>query len=623
MCWCLVSQIVVLFICTQVFQFQYRIRPEPDPERPSTTKWLTKDEIELKSMETSRRWIEIGSGKLGKLYFEFLKADGLPNLDSSVRGRNKSDPFAMVVYEDCCAKTDIIDDCLSPRWLPWMQRAFVFNIDHTSSDLFVGIFDYDASMGDGHDLIGRFAVETSNLRPETEYVLTYNLYQNGFEKERKPSGSVTVRIRLEVDNQKELVLSNLRHPPDEFINVKKKKDFNLVRQVVQGLPDLSTYSLNTVMLYVDELSSYLYVQYYIMDAIISLLFWRGQVPFCGIKLPLHSVIAFIMAITLAERPTLGFSYFWFANAWLLLAIQNWRNNTPNPWNRSKSFGSIIRMMILNYAMTGSENIPANFNEEESISFERAMKERIEKAEAAAEKRREEELKILADYEKEVAGLDQTAETDISTKTGGISLDPMVLLKPYVYPIQQSLALVCYGVRVVRNVYLWEEPYFATLLVIASFLVGLVFFVIPWPFLLRWTGRVVAWGVFGPHMKLVDVFYYRRLENSTEEEDKKQLEEYYKAQKELAQENAKLARIQTEDAIKLKEIKKVFYGRFIVRVPVIKGERFRDLPLHQSFARPYEPSEDAPEINPIALGGQGFVGSMIPRVSPTSCLISRY
>lgn len=81
-----------------------------------------------------------------------------------------------LVYEDCYAKTDVIDDCLSPRWLPWTRRAFVFNMMHTSSQIFLGVFDSDSHPMSEHDLIGRVSVDISNFRPDTVYVLHYNLY---------------------------------------------------------------------------------------------------------------------------------------------------------------------------------------------------------------------------------------------------------------------------------------------------------------------------------------------------------------------------------------------------------------------------------------------------------------
>ena len=67
--------------------------------------------------------------------------------------------------------TDVIDDSLNPRWLPWTKRAFIFHIFHSSSQLFLGVFDYDAGINpaDDHDLVGRISVDFSNLRKDIVY----------------------------------------------------------------------------------------------------------------------------------------------------------------------------------------------------------------------------------------------------------------------------------------------------------------------------------------------------------------------------------------------------------------------------------------------------------------------
>ena len=149
------------------------MRPGPDPKRKDDTKWLTKERIEEETMTDSWSWIDVGSGELGKVFVEVLKCDNLPNLDTI----SKTDPFVALVYEDCYAMTDVINDCLSPRWLFWSQRAFIFNMMHTSSQLFLGVFDYDAtSPVDNHDFIGRISVDLSNFQPDTVYVLKYKLY---------------------------------------------------------------------------------------------------------------------------------------------------------------------------------------------------------------------------------------------------------------------------------------------------------------------------------------------------------------------------------------------------------------------------------------------------------------
>jgi hypothetical protein len=77
-------------------------------------------------MKPTHKWIEAGSGSLGKLYFEVLKCDGLPNMDNKVEG--KTDAFCCIIYEDAIVNTDVINDTLKPRWVPWCQRGFVFRM---------------------------------------------------------------------------------------------------------------------------------------------------------------------------------------------------------------------------------------------------------------------------------------------------------------------------------------------------------------------------------------------------------------------------------------------------------------------------------------------------------------
>ncbi len=162
---------------------QYLIRPGPDPKRIEETSWLTTEKIEQEAMKPSYEWADIGSGHLGKVFVEILSCDNLPNMDSvgvfdiktGVLG-NKTDPFVSLVYEDCSARTDIIYDCLSPRWMPWSKRAFIFHCMHTSSPLFLAVFDSDQVPHINNDLIGRVTIDISNFHPGSTYVLEYNLY---------------------------------------------------------------------------------------------------------------------------------------------------------------------------------------------------------------------------------------------------------------------------------------------------------------------------------------------------------------------------------------------------------------------------------------------------------------
>lgn len=224
---------------------QYKVRPGPDPERPDGTEWLTERQIEAEVMKPSRSWTHAGIGNLGRIYLEILGCDDLPNLDAGGFLGNKTDAFVSIVYEDVAVRTDTIDDCLSPRWLPWSNRAFILNIAHSSSQVFVGVFDFDGGFDD-HDLIGRISIDVTNLRRNTEYLLSYNIYPTARVSGRKISGKINVRLRLEIPDERKMALSALEPPPPAYVNVKKRKDFRVIRQTCVGKYDYEKYSTATL-----------------------------------------------------------------------------------------------------------------------------------------------------------------------------------------------------------------------------------------------------------------------------------------------------------------------------------------------------------------------------------------
>lgn len=223
---------------------QYKIRPGPDPTRPHETKWMTDKQIQQECLTESKEWVECGSGNIGQLYVEVLGCDGLPNLDAGGFAGNKTDSFVSLVFEDVAVKTDIIDDCLSPRWMPWMKRAFIFHMMHGSSQLFLGVFDHDDGIGptDFHDMVGKVSVDLSNFQHGILYTLTYNLYTSARMTDRKKKGTITIRLRLEIPSERALLLSTLEPPPKVFVNVKNKKDLRVARTTIAGKYNMEGYS---------------------------------------------------------------------------------------------------------------------------------------------------------------------------------------------------------------------------------------------------------------------------------------------------------------------------------------------------------------------------------------------
>lgn len=161
---------------------------------------------------------------------------------------NKTDAFVALVFEDAVAQTDIIDDTLAPRWLPWTKRAFIFHLMHSSSQLFLGVFDFDEGINpaDDHDLVGRVSVDLSNLIKDTVYTLKYNLYTTAQRSDRESKGSITIRVRLEIEDERKLLLSAIEPPPRMYVNVKTRKEFRVVRFTCTGKYNMEKYSMKVI-----------------------------------------------------------------------------------------------------------------------------------------------------------------------------------------------------------------------------------------------------------------------------------------------------------------------------------------------------------------------------------------
>ena len=370
--------------------------------------------------------------------------------------------------------------------------------------------------------------------------------------------------------------------------------------------------------YVEELLALQHVLFYLQDAAMIMLLWRGTLPITkDLKFPIHSLTAFMVMTFIVEYPEYIPSVSFGFIGWAICAVMDYRSGIPDPWSRCKTFTEFVVTLVTGKSPVPYHDIPVNANEAEALAFHESWQKRIVSAEEAAAKAYEESIKEQEELEKEMEEIGDT-NTDISTQSGGVSLDPF---KPILFPIQQNLAMVCRYIRHAKYILYWEECYFSFWISAACFLLSFMFMFVPWFFLIRWTCRIIVWTLFGPWMKLVDVFYVSKLKPPTEEEiaAKKAAE---KEKRKLATfEAAGKARIKRENAKKLKAMKKYMFGKFIAKVPVLKEDRYRDLPLPSSSAVPYRPkalalSELAMQeagYHRTRLPGQHLVGDMIPHV----------
>ena len=373
--------------------------------------------------------------------------------------------------------------------------------------------------------------------------------------------------------------------------------------------------------YIGELEEYQYALWYIQDALASLVFWRGHfsVKIVGksFKLPIHSFNAFIVAVVLVEYPQYYPSFCFACIAWILIAIMGYRRSTANVWDTCWSYVEMVQKVAIGESRSPPDIIKSHERWEEAEAALKAWKKRKEEAIAQAEKdaaKAQEEADELAREEAEIG----EANADISTKTG----TGIIGFGPLLFPYQLQLGELCRLLRKGRNVLTWDEPYLAFWIASGSAILAIVCLFIPWFFIIRWTSRILVWTLLGPWMKLVDIFYVQTLKVETEEEKKKREVKERDERRLQTSERASQARQVREDAAKLKQMKKYMFGKFAMRVPTLKEDRFTDLPLPQSTATAYkqralslaELAMQEAGYNRTRLQGQNLIGDMIPTVS---------
>jgi hypothetical protein len=363
--------------------------------------------------------------------------------------------------------------------------------------------------------------------------------------------------------------------------------------------------------YIEELLALQHIKFFVQDAVVALLLWR---------VPIHSAVAFILATTVVERPQLLPSYLVGCIAWMMLAIMDYRRSLPDLWSRCKTYDEFLQTLVSGHSNVPPVSIQPFENYDKAKEFNDAYKRRVEAMKEEAKKAYEESMQAQLESEKEIEEIGDT-NTDFSTKRRELSVDPF---KPILYPIQQDLALLCRYIRHIKYILTWEECYISFWATTACILVSLLFLFVPWFYLIQWGSRIVVWTVFGPWMKLVDVYYIRNIKPLSEDEQLKKLNLLQEKRRTATRAAAAEARIKREEVAKMKDMKKYLFGKFVVRVPVLKEDRFRDLPLPQSSSCPYRP--DSRFLSELAmrdagyhttrLPGQHLVGEMIPHVRTT-------
>ena len=444
----------------------HRVKPFPDPDDPERTKWMSSADIQTEAQYQSKAWVEAGSGKLGKLYVEVIGCDDLPNMDAvTLNVRDKTDAFACLVFEDVIVNTDVIGDTLKPRWMPWSCRAFVFNISHPQSDLFVGVFDYDPPNSIGqvaartvsgvHDPIGRVDINLGRFLQKTVYELKYPLYYNeeGALK-MKARGSISIRLRVEWNDSRMTILKGAMPPPPMYVSCKKRLNWDVAHYTVSGPSADKEFSIAKLTEYIEELQNNEKLLPQVVDIALNLFLWRGgyKMSICGISLavPIHSMIAFVWGLLVSWDFNLFPAFLFFAVGWAFLAMNQHGRNIPSPWHKPLPYGAISSHLLF----PGRPNvlIKPNENIDEYRAYLKKKEEEIKEFEEEKRLMEAQDEQFREQLEAEIATA-ESEDTAIQTKRQGINLNP---LKPILYPAQLELEKVVIIVRIVKSVANWDE-----------------------------------------------------------------------------------------------------------------------------------------------------------------------
>jgi len=123
------------------------------------------------------------------------------------------------------------------------------------------------------------------------------------------------------------------------------------------------------------------------------------------------------------------------------------------------------------------------------------------------------------------------------------------------------------------------------------------------------------------MKLLDIYYFSLIKQESDKEQQFR-EQAEKLRDKLATTNAvKEARLLRENAAKQRVLQKYMFGRYAVEIPILKRDRYVDMPLAESFATPYKEKDfslaelamQEAGYKKIRIPGQTLEGDMIPYV----------
>ena len=119
-------------------------------------KWVPPPPLLPTAKEVPCIYHGLEDGACGELRIEVLECKHLPVKDVLVRS---TDPFVVVVFEGCAARTSVVGNTCNPKWSAQWPRAMRFPISNAYSHINVGVFDHD----DDTEVFGNILAKVTTL----------------------------------------------------------------------------------------------------------------------------------------------------------------------------------------------------------------------------------------------------------------------------------------------------------------------------------------------------------------------------------------------------------------------------------------------------------------------------
>lgn len=72
------------------------------------------------------------------------------------------------------------------------------------------------------------------------------MFEQKYENDPSKHCTITIRLRMELEEERTLLISNFNYPSMVYVNVDNKKDFRVLNQTIIGNVDLRRYGLVSV-----------------------------------------------------------------------------------------------------------------------------------------------------------------------------------------------------------------------------------------------------------------------------------------------------------------------------------------------------------------------------------------